>query len=161
MNRIDGMQTEFEWKIFPGFTTIGILEEIQKFMKSTQCELEHFNGRIIFMSMYNDIMWGENDNTEECVQNAIEVSKYARRFPCCRWSFLGPGLEKTWHKTCYDEPNREWDRTAAMMILHPVFRASSACERGKLHSIEHGKKSTRFDDNEGNIGDASPHREPR
>ena len=32
LNRIDGMQTEFEWKIFPGFTTIGILEKIQKFM---------------------------------------------------------------------------------------------------------------------------------
>ena len=30
LNRIDGMQTEFEWKIFPGFTTLGILKEIQK-----------------------------------------------------------------------------------------------------------------------------------
>ena len=30
LNRIDGMQTEFEWKIFPGFTTLVILEEIQK-----------------------------------------------------------------------------------------------------------------------------------
>ena len=30
LNRIDGMQTEFEWKIFPGFTTLGILEETQK-----------------------------------------------------------------------------------------------------------------------------------
>ena len=44
LNRIDGMQTEFEWKIFTGFTTLGILEEIQKFMKSRECEPEHFNG---------------------------------------------------------------------------------------------------------------------
>ena len=51
LNRIDGIQTEFEWKIPPGFTTIGILEEIQKFMKSIQCEPEHFTDRIIFMSM--------------------------------------------------------------------------------------------------------------
>ena len=35
LNRNDGMQTEFEWKIFPGFTTLSILEEIQKLMKST------------------------------------------------------------------------------------------------------------------------------
>ena len=42
LNRIDGMQTEFEWKIFPGITTLGILEEIQKLMKSIQCEPEHF-----------------------------------------------------------------------------------------------------------------------
>ena len=27
---IDGKPTEFEWKLFPGFTTLGILEEIQK-----------------------------------------------------------------------------------------------------------------------------------
>ena len=45
-----------------------------------------------------------------------------------------------------------------MMILqlvtesgHPVFRASSAFERGKLDIKEDGKKSTRFDDNEENI----------
>ena len=28
----------FEWKIFPGFTTLGILEEIHKFMIELQCE---------------------------------------------------------------------------------------------------------------------------
>ena len=57
LSRIDGMQTEFGWKIVPGFTTLGILEEIQTFMKSIQCEPEHTNGRIIFMSMLDDIMW--------------------------------------------------------------------------------------------------------
>ena len=65
LNRIDGMQTEFEWEIFPGFTTSGIVEEIQKFMKSFQCEPEHFNGGIIFMSMFDDIMW---EKTEECLR---------------------------------------------------------------------------------------------
>ena len=98
-NRIDGMQTEFEWKIIPGFTKLGILEEIQEFLKSFQCEPEHFNGRIIFMSMFHYIVWGENDNTDECNQNAIEVAECARRFPCGRGSFLTPGLEKTLCKT--------------------------------------------------------------
>ena len=32
LNRIDEEQMEFEWKIFPGFTTLGILEQIQKMM---------------------------------------------------------------------------------------------------------------------------------
>ena len=77
------------------------------FMKSLLCEPEHFNDRIFFMSMFDDIMWGENDNTEECAQNTIEVSKYARRFPYDRWSFLAPELEKTRYKTCSDKPNRE------------------------------------------------------
>ena len=130
VNRIDGMQTEFEWKIFPGFTTRGILEEIQKFMKSIQCEPEHFTDRIIFMSMFDEILWRENDNTEQCCQNSVEVGKYARRrFHRCHWSFLGTGPEKTWYKTCSDKPNRECDKTATMMIVqmvtesgHPVFR---------------------------------------
>ena len=66
-----------------------------------------------------------------------------------RRSFLGPGLRKTLYKTCCDKPNREWDRSVAMMILqlntesgHPIFRASSAFERGKLGIKEYGKKST-------------------
>ena len=45
---------EFEWTIFPGFTTLGILDEIQKMMAELRCEPEQCKGRIIFMSMYND-----------------------------------------------------------------------------------------------------------
>ena len=49
---------EFEWKIVPGFTTLGILDEIQRTMTTElKCELEHLKGRIIFMSMYKDIDW--------------------------------------------------------------------------------------------------------
>ena len=59
MNRIDGMPTEFEWKIFLGITTLGLLEKIQSLMRDLQCEPEHFKDKIIFVSMYNDIAWGE------------------------------------------------------------------------------------------------------
>ena len=47
---------EFEWKIFRGFTTVAILNEIQQMMGELLCEPENFTGRIIFMSMYNDIV---------------------------------------------------------------------------------------------------------
>ena len=43
---------EFELKIFPGFTTLGLLEEIQNMMAELQCEPEQFKGRIVFMSMF-------------------------------------------------------------------------------------------------------------
>ena len=79
---------------------------------------------------------------------------YARRFPCGRWSFSGPGSEEKWYKTCPDIRDGNWDRTAEMMILrlhtgssHPIFRASSAFETGDLENKEHGKKSTQFNDN--------------
>ena len=47
---------EFEWKIFPGFTTAGILNEIPKMMGESPCDPSNFKGRIIFMSMVNDIV---------------------------------------------------------------------------------------------------------
>ena len=54
-SRIDVEPMEFEWNIFTGFTTLGILAEIQKMMTEIKCQPEHFQGRIIFLSMYNDI----------------------------------------------------------------------------------------------------------
>ena len=71
---------ELEWKRVPGFTTMGILEEIQHMMISElQCEPEPVKRRIIFMSMYNDIDWSKNQ-TETSQTNAHRVSDYARRF---------------------------------------------------------------------------------
>ena len=55
LDRIEPM--EFEWKHFQGFTTLQILTEIQNMMIETACEPEQFPGRIVFMSMYNHIVW--------------------------------------------------------------------------------------------------------
>ena len=157
LNRIDGESMEFEWKIFPGFTTLDILEEIPKFMKDLQCEPEQFKDRIIFMSMYNDIVWGEQGNTEKCENNSVTVANYARRFPRGRWSFLGPGSEKKWYGTYSDKPDGDWDETAERMMLifscssHLKFRATNALERGEeLRSKEKGKKSIHFNGSEEN-----------
>ena len=60
-----------------------------------------------------------------------------------------------WDKNCSDKPDGNLDGTAEMMILqtstesgHPIFRASSAFERGELDSREHGNKSSQFNDDE-------------
>ena len=66
-----------------------------------------FKGRIIFMSMFNAISWGSEDNERECNANADFVSMYARRFLAGRWSFLGPGSEKKWYSTYVDRPQGE------------------------------------------------------
>ena len=58
---------------------------------------EEFAGRIIIMSMFNDISWGSKDNEQECELSAQLVSIYAKRFSPGRWSFLGPGSEKKWY----------------------------------------------------------------
>ena len=62
LDGIDGEPMEFEWKNFTGFSTFEILDEIQKMMTKSKCEPEQFKGRIIFMSMYNDIDWNKRGN---------------------------------------------------------------------------------------------------
>ena len=54
---------------------------------------EQFQGRIIFMSMFNVIIWRMEDNETECSASSTLVSLFAKRFPAGRWSFLGPGSE--------------------------------------------------------------------
>ena len=46
LDRIDGERMEFEWKVFPGITTLGILDEVQKMMTKSKCEPEQFKGNV-------------------------------------------------------------------------------------------------------------------
>ena len=47
------------------FPRIHTLDEIEKMMIESNGELEHFKYRITFMSMDNDIVWGEKGNTDK------------------------------------------------------------------------------------------------
>ena len=40
---------------------------------------EQFQRRIIFMSMFNDIIWGIKDNEQEFIANATLVSLFAQK----------------------------------------------------------------------------------
>ena len=130
LDTIDGEPMEFEWNISPRSTTLELVREVPKFMSKIR-EPEKFQGRIIFMSMFNDIIWGYKDNETECESNANLVSIYARRFSPERWSFLGPGSVKKWYSTHGSRPQGEWDRVAELMMIkfgkngHTVFRATS------------------------------------
>ena len=112
LNGIDGKPMDFEWKIFPRFTTAGIPNEFQKMMVELQCDPANFKGMIIFMSMFNDIVWDAKGNEELCENRSKRVQEYARRFPRCHWSYLGLGSEKKWYATYNCKPNGSWDRTA-------------------------------------------------
>ena len=148
LDTIFGEPMEFEW-IFPGFTTLQLINKVQEFI-SKMGDPSQFFGRIIFMSMFNDIIWGSEDNERECSANATLVSIFARRFPAGRWSFLGPGPEKKWYSSYGDRPQGEWDRVAELMMIkfgesgHPVFRAISPLSRGTLKSKGGGKLSIHF-----------------
>ena len=66
LDKIDGEPMEFEWNIFPGFTALQLYNKVQELLSRLSVEPEDFTGRIIFMSMFNDISWGSEDNEREC-----------------------------------------------------------------------------------------------
>ena len=145
MNRIDGMPTEFEWKIFPGITTLGILEEIQNFMTELQCKPDQFKDRIIFMSMNKDIAWEVRGNAERCEHNSQTVAEHARRFPRGDWSFSRPRSEKKWYGTYTDKPDGSWDKK-----LQRIWRRTSQIPVIQ-YFVGGGKKSTHSNGSDENV----------
>ena len=111
---------------------------------------ETFTGRILFMSMFNDISCDRKGNKQECVANAKVVTILAKRFGIGQWSFIYPGSEKVWYFMEEISPQGIWDHIADEMLLefaesgHPFFCATTPLFRGKLKSEGHGKLSIHF-----------------
>ena len=110
---INGESTEFEWNIFPGFTTLQLCDKISDLLSSMGQTPESFTGRILFMSMFNDIFCDRYDNKDECLKNANIVKTFAGRFGIGQWSFIGPGSEKKWHPS-ENSPQGAWDHIAGI-----------------------------------------------
>ena len=70
---IDGEPFEFEWSIFPGFTTLQILQKIQDKLDARQTSPEEFEDRIVFMSMFNAVDWTKEENSKDCFSNSEKV----------------------------------------------------------------------------------------
>ena len=102
-------------------------------------------------------LYGENEETQKSLRKPGIVANYVRRFPRGRWSFLGLGSEKKGCGTYSDKPDGDWDTTAERMMLdfaessHPIFRATSALERGEFKSKGEGNMSIHSNGSEENI----------
>ena len=105
---INGEPTEFEWNICPGFTTLQLCGKVTDPLSRLGEAPETFTGRILFMSMFNDISCDRKGNKEECVANAKVVTILARKFGIGQWSFVGPGSEKKWYSTEENSPQGAW-----------------------------------------------------
>ena len=108
---------------------------------------ETFTGRILFMSMFNDISCDKKGNEVECLANAKVVSKLAKKFGIGQWSFICPGSEKKWYSMEQNSPLGIWGHIAEKMLLEfaesgcSVFRATTPLSRSKLKSKGHRKLS--------------------
>ena len=146
---INGEPTEFEWNIFPGFTTLQLCDKINDILSNLGETPETFTGRILLMSMFNDISCDRKGNKEECLANARIVKVLAKKFGIGQQSFIGPGSEKKWY-SAENSPQGAWDNIAEEMLLefaesgHPTFRATTPLSRGQLKSKGHGKLSIHF-----------------
>ena len=149
-DRIDGEPTELEWNIFTGFNTLQLSDQVKSLLYRLGETPENFTGRFLFMSMFNDISYGTEDNEKEFMSNANLVSLYAKRFGKGQWSFIGPGSEKKWYSMKEDSPQGIWDNLAEKMLLEfaerrcPIFRATTPVSRGQLKSKGHDKLSIHF-----------------
>ena len=157
LDKIDGEPMEFEWNIFPRFTTLQLVREVQELLSSLSVQPEHFTGRIIFVSMFNDMSWGSKE------KYARMRIKRSTRFDFCNKTFTRKmvipwtWIRKKWYYALECKPQGEWDRVAELMMLkfgeskHPVFRSTSPLSRGVLKSKGGGNLSIHFCADEGTI----------
>ena len=124
---INGESTEFEWNIFPGFTKLQLCDKINDLLSNLGQTPATFTGRVLFMSMFNDISCDRKDNKDECLRNAESVKVFARRFGIGQWSLLDQVLKRS--GILPRSPQGAWDNIAEQMLLefaesgHPIFRA--------------------------------------
>ena len=117
-------------------------EEVNSLLLISEETPENFTGKIIFMSMFNDISFETKDNEKECESNANLVSQDAIKFG----HFLVLVQRKS-DSIRANGPQGERDRMADKMMLefgesgHPIFRVSSPLSRVRLKSKGHGKLS--------------------
>ena len=143
--------------IFPRIQHIAALRQSPRVPVKMSEEPEEFTGRIIFMSMFNDISWRSKDNEQECELNANLVSICARRFFTREMVIPRTWIRKEVVFCSWQQTTREWDRVADLMMLkfgesgHPVFRSTSPPSRGVLKSKGGGKLSLHFCVDEGTI----------
>ena len=131
-NGINGEPTELEWNIFTGFTTLQLCGKVTDLLSNLGESPETFTGRILFMSMFNDISCDRKGNKEECFANVRVVKVFAKKFGIGQWSFIGPGSEKKWYSMEENSPQGIWDHIAEKMLLQfaesgPIFRAQLHC----------------------------------
>ena len=103
-DEINGEPTEFEWNIFPGFTTLQLCGKINDLLSDLGQTPETFSQ---VMSVFNDISCDRKGNKEEYLANAGIVKVLARKFGVGQWSFIGPGSEKK-SRGIYSQEQRTW-----------------------------------------------------
>ena len=109
-----------------------------------------FKGTIIFMPMYNDVIWWHDHNEDLCQQKAILVASLTKDFDQGRWSFLCLGDEEKWCGSLTDKRLVKWNSTSEIAMqefaesAHLVCKCSPPHSRGLLKIKGGGRTSIHF-----------------
>ena len=95
---LDGEPIDFEWKNFPGASALDLLHGIQADLQGKHGTPENFSDRIIFISMFNDIVMEKRGNEDSSAVTSKKIKKYGSKFNDGHWAFLGPGEESKWYQ---------------------------------------------------------------
>ena len=117
LDTIDGEPMELEWNIFPGFSTLQLVREVQEF-----CEDWAYNQKLSLDGLSScrcstTLSWWSKEKKQECESSAQLVSLHAKGSSPRQWSFFGLGSEKKWYSTHEYNPQGEWDSVAEEMMI--------------------------------------------
>ena len=152
--RTDGIRVEK----FPGFPTLGILNEIQNMMAELKCEHEQFQGRIIFMFMFNDIFWRTPGNEENYVANSSECCDMCQKVSIGMlvtsgtwlWEKSGMELTSTSQVVNGTELLKSWLSISLSADIQ-YFRPPALWEQENWKSKGGGKKTLHYNGSEENV----------
>ena len=134
LETIDGESMEFEWKIFPGFTTLQLNSRVQEFLSNMSIEPEDSTG----LSSCRCLTTSHGDpkkNEREYELSAQLVSMSAKRFSPGRWSFLGLGSEKKWYSTHEYKPKENGTESLNWWWSN-AEKADTQFSEPRLHCLE-------------------------
>ena len=141
LSGIDGEPIEFEWNIFPGFTSIEILRAIQRSVQFClrEVHVEAQRHRL-------DTEWKVFCKYHECQRSTWLRKRVSAKTLVIPWSWRW----RNWYETCIHKPEGKWEQQANRMIElfaqsgHPVFN------RGTLRR-KSGRNTVHFTADSGNI----------
>ena len=150
--RIDAEPIQFEWNIFQGRASSEMLQKVQEYLQSRRLEPAGFRDRLIFMTMFNDIDWTKEGNSEMCISNSINIKNFAERISQGHWTFFEPEDEKKCYRPLSYKLDGQWDSVPSSVVQrfaetgHPIFKGTSALSRGilKMKQAQYLQSSVRL-----------------
>ena len=123
-----GQLTALRWNsrwIFPRVHRSAALQESPRVGDPSQ-----FNGRLVFMLMFNDILW-RSENNEPNAMLTKTLCIFTKRFPEGRWSFLGLGSETK----CLPRTKKDHEKSGFVISEQLILEQSVEIFEGVSHQL--------------------------